>query len=229
MKKEILELEKLPIEVLPELRLLSGSHNSRAEGLCVMEAAAWLAGQPHSDAPPCVCGSLRDFLMKWNDGLPSDDDRTRLLVPLIPLIVGTNHSAALELRRRQEIWKWTLTESTPAWLEASGLHKEADALRADPSEANIFAARDSADAAWTAAWTAATASATAAAWDAAWDAATAAAWTAARTAAWDAAWTAARTAAWAAGSSAKEKLAPTVTKLQLSAVELVKRLAAMKP
>jgi hypothetical protein len=56
----------------------------------------------------------------------------------------------------------------------------------------------------------------AAAWDAAWDAAGAAAW--------DAAWDAARAAAW---DAAWDALAPTVTALQESAVDLVKRMCAL--
>ena len=34
--------------------LAHGAHDSPADGLCAMEAAAWLAGEPHSDHPACV-------------------------------------------------------------------------------------------------------------------------------------------------------------------------------
>jgi hypothetical protein len=115
-----------------------------------------------------------------------------------------------------------------------------DAIRQDAAaawDAAWDAARAAAwDAARAAAWDAAGAAARAAAWDAAGAAAGAAAWdaarAAARAAAWDAAWDAARAAAWdAAGAAAWDAagaaLAPTVTALQISAVDLVKRMCAL--
>ncbi len=48
-----------------------------------MEAAAFIAGEPWSDHPACVCPVIAAFMRSWNDGL-SDKDRNRLLLPLIP-------------------------------------------------------------------------------------------------------------------------------------------------
>ena len=31
-----------------------GAHDTREDGVCVMEAVAWYAGEDHSDAPACV-------------------------------------------------------------------------------------------------------------------------------------------------------------------------------
>ena len=69
------------------LELKSGGHSTRADGMCVMEAAAYLAGRKHGDAPPCVCPVIGAFLRNWNDNLPDDETRTRLLKPLVPLVL----------------------------------------------------------------------------------------------------------------------------------------------
>ena len=103
----------------------------------------------------------------------------------------------------------TRTKAAAAW----------DAARAAARAAAWDAARD-------AAWDAAGDAAGDAAWDAAWDAAGAAARAAAGDAAWDAARDAARAAAGdaaraAARDAARDKLAPTVTQLQDSAIALL--------
>lgn len=41
--------ERLTLEQLETLTILKGSHTTREQGLCVMEAVAWFAGEPHSD------------------------------------------------------------------------------------------------------------------------------------------------------------------------------------
>lgn len=58
-----------------------GAHFSLDDGLCVMEAVAYVAGEPWSDHPKCACPVLGAFMRAWNDGLPTDEDRTRLLRP----------------------------------------------------------------------------------------------------------------------------------------------------
>ena len=65
--------------------LKSGSH-PKPNGefaACVMEAVAYVAGVPWSDHPACTCPVITTFMVAWNDGLPSDADRTRLLLPLV--------------------------------------------------------------------------------------------------------------------------------------------------
>lgn len=39
---------------LDTIVLDKGTHDTRANGVCVMEAVAWYAGEDHSDAPACV-------------------------------------------------------------------------------------------------------------------------------------------------------------------------------
>lgn len=80
---------KLTKTLLRRLSLKRGGHESRENGLCVMEAVAWYAGREHTDHPPCVSPVIGSFLRSWNDALPTDEDRDRLLKRYVPLVVGT--------------------------------------------------------------------------------------------------------------------------------------------
>ena len=199
------------IQTLPALS--SGVHRGPNEGMCVMEAVAYVAGEPWSDHPECACPVIGAFLRAWNDGLP-DDERETLLKPLILRLVGTRNPA-LEQRRATMAADWLMREHTPAWLRLAGLTDHAAALASLPEITEfaqcpslmpaLTAAKKDASAAWAAARAAAGAAARAAAWDAARAAARAAAGAAARAAAWDAAWAAAGAAAWdAAGDAARD-------------------------
>jgi hypothetical protein len=234
--------------------LFHGSHPPNGNGTveaCVMEAVAYVAGEPWSDTPECVCPVLTAFMMAWNDGLPNNQERDRLLKPLIPRLVGTRSSKEVESRRATMAADWLIRVHTPAWLRLAKLNTQAELLEALPEITDfaqcpslmptLRAVRKDADAAgaaaraaagaaaWDtatardAAWAAAGAAAGAAAWDAAWDAAGAAAWDAAT--ARDAAWAAAQAAAWA---TAGATLAPTLAKLQQSTLELVERMINVK-
>ena len=205
------------------LRLENGSHQGPDEGVCLMEAVAWLAREPHSDDPACVCPVLGAFGRDLNDRL--DVERRQRLKPLIPALVGTASDGHAEARGFMAM-DWIVRTYTPAWLRLARLDSEADDLQSLPEIADAAtlrgaqevldaaAARDAArEAAWEAAW----AAAWAAAWDAAWDAARDAAWDAAREAAWAAAWD-------AAVASAGAPLEPTKRALQDSAVLLFRRM-----
>jgi len=203
---------------LAALVLENGAHRSPTDGLCLMEAVAWMRGVAHTDHPACVAPTIGAAGRAFNDNLPTDDIRTRLCVPLIPIIVGTATTAADEDTRAWLATDFLVREVTPSWMELAGLTATAAQLRAAPPLTNsaialgdlLRQAQHESDAA--------RAAARAAAGDAAWDAARAAAWAAARDAArdaaraaagdaaWDAArdaaWDAARAAAWAAAGAA---------------------------
>lgn len=242
---------------LEKITISHGSHPNRGDELCVMEAVAYVAGEPHGDHPACACPVITKFLINWNDDLPTDADRERLLKPLVPLLVGTKSTPEVEKRRSDLAADWLIRECAPAWLELAGLKVHAEALRMNPTLENcqaaqrasavaVAAARAAASAAgWAASRATARGAASAAGWsasravsDPAMDAASDAAWAAAKTAwtamaaASDVAWAVAKTAAWTAAGPyawvAGPALAPTVEKLQLSAVELVKRMIAVK-
>ena len=84
---------------LDTLVLDSGGHEGWEHGACVMEAVAYVAGEPHSDHPACASRVITSFCMSWNDALRSDEERDRLLKPLIPKIVGTRTTAEDEETR----------------------------------------------------------------------------------------------------------------------------------
>lgn len=95
-----------------------------------MEAAAYVAGEPHSDHPHCVSAVIAKFLRIWNDAIPDDETRTRLLVPLIPRIIGTSATEDIELRRSYLALDWLIREVVPVWLDSVRLYKNAAKLRA---------------------------------------------------------------------------------------------------
>lgn len=144
------------------LPISSGSHESLEHGACVMELVSFVAGEPWSDAPQCACPVITAFCVSWNDSL-SDDDRTRLLKPLIPLIVGTRSTKEVEERRSYMALDWLIRVFTPKWLDmVPALHEHAKALReldaiADMAGAAAAGVRVNAagDAAWAAAGAAA--------------------------------------------------------------------------
>ena len=221
--------DTLSLDMLDQIELAVGSHRGRTNGLCAMEIVAWLAGEPHSDHPQCVSPVIGAFMRSWNDSL-HDTDRTRLLRPLLPDILNTATTDEDEQRRAMMAVDWMVRSFTPLWLDAAKLTEEASTLRALPelrdmndilrAQPTIDRAKERASAAWCAAWDAAWDAARAAAWGAAWDAAG----DAARGAALYAAGDAARDAAWAA---ARNVLRPVVESCQASAVDLVRRMAAV--
>ena len=212
--------------------LKSGNTRPNEDGkACVMEAVAYVAGEPWSDHPACTCPIITAFMVSWNDALPTDADRSRLLLPLIPHLVGTRGGKALETRRATMAADWMVRVYTPAWLRLAGLAGQADLLTSLPEITAfaetpslmpvLLAVRDAASAAESAARSAARSAAMSAAESAAESAARSAAWSAARSAAESAARSAARSAAWSA-------LSGTISELQDSAVNLVIRMCAEK-
>lgn len=89
---------------LETIELLSGGHPPD-DGLCVMEAVAWLAGETHSDHPTCACPVISGFLRRLNDRLP--DDLRQQLKPLIPRLIGSRSTdRAVVLRRAHLAADW---------------------------------------------------------------------------------------------------------------------------
>lgn len=72
---------------LETLHLAKGGHDNPDDGLCLLEAAAFLAGEPHTDHPACVSPVLGVFGRELNDRL--DDTKRQQLKPLIPKLPGT--------------------------------------------------------------------------------------------------------------------------------------------
>lgn len=116
---------------LNTITLTEGAHSLRNDGVCLLEAAAWFAGEPHSDMPECVSGVLRDFGVKLNDVLP--DDRRQDLKPLIPRLVGTvtrsDDDDVLDSIREHMVLDWLVRTCVPEWLQAAGMHNHANTLK----------------------------------------------------------------------------------------------------
>jgi hypothetical protein len=201
----------------PWFPLRRGRHHSRADGVCLTEAVAWMAGEPHTDRPASLCPVLGAWGRAWNDRLPNDETRTRLLGPLVPQLVSSRSSAEIEKRRSILAFDWLIRSYTAAWLECRlELRDHAADLRALgeiasdrdlPNVQRILSrARDRASVSWdderlrrrdaaegrhqtARAWLQGT-------YAAAWDAASASGWDAARDAADRPRWAEARAAAW---------------------------------
>jgi hypothetical protein len=127
---------------LTDRHLKEGAHNSPDEGMCVMEAVAYVAGEPFGDNPQCASPTIASMMRRWNDRLRTDADRDRLLKPLIPRLVGSRGSDEIEARRDRMIREWACTEAFPRALDAAGLTEHAEKVRATPNdEAVVRAAR----------------------------------------------------------------------------------------
>ena len=107
-----MQLRELP----SDFSMVRGSNKTSGANMCVLEAVAYVSGERHSDHPRCVCPVISSFLRTWNDGLPGDVDRVRLLQPLIPDLIGTRAND-VEQRRHLLIHDWLVRESLPLWLE----------------------------------------------------------------------------------------------------------------
>jgi len=216
------------LAMLESINLRSGSHDSFDDGVCAMEMVAYLAGLPHSDKPECTCPVLATFVRSWNDGLP-DADRNRLLKPILPALVNTRSTPEVEKARGFLALDWLIREYLPMWLETmDDLHDHAAKLRAHAeivSDESAALVMDDVMAARSATGYAADSAADSAAGSAAGSAASWAAYWAADSAADSAAdWA----TYWATRLAAEAALAPTVAKLQDSAVNLIERMIAVE-
>ena len=212
--------------------LAIGKHKAYSKKMCAMEAVAYISGEPWSDAPACASPVIAAFVRRWNNALP-DADRTRLLLPLVPEIVGTRTTDADDVTRAWMATDWLVRTHVPAWLTLAGMSDHAAALAGCDPVTSGEALRQAVPLCESAR-------------SSAWYAARSAAWSAARSAAWSAAWSAAESAAGSAAESAEESaagfaaryaarsaaehgtdLAPTVAMLQASAQDLVRRMCAV--
>lgn len=113
-------------EELAVFKLQYGNHDSAEEGLCAMEAVAWLEGLPHDDHPKCTCPIIANFVREIND--MADDEQRQRLVAYLPRLVGTI-SPEYESERIRH-WSWSVaTIFAPFVLDLFKLPGHAKALR----------------------------------------------------------------------------------------------------
>jgi len=172
------------IEIPKDMTLTNGCHKSPEDGMCVMEAAAWLAGEPFSDAPKCVSVlELRRLSIRLNDAMwPSDAERTAALLPYLPRLMRATATEEQRSRIRFKLADIAVREIAVSALRGRGRTEDADRLAALPEivdretaqAAAYAAAAADADAAYAYAYADADAAAAAAADAAAYAAADAA-------------------------------------------------------
>ena len=151
------------------LNLTHGQHKSPEDGMCLMEAVAYLGGEEHSDQPECACPVISAFGRSLNDrmgvGVEGDALRAKYLVPLAEKLVGSLSTLGVEQKRAFFFADRAVRLFAPLALESAGLKEEAARLRAlneivDEKTAQDAAhaadnAADAADAASASAWVAA--------------------------------------------------------------------------
>jgi len=101
MNAELLKIKK-PTSLPEGLELRRGAGSTIAEGMCVMQATAWLAGEidKHghlTDSPECACRVVRRFVIRCNDDW-SKENRQKLIA-IIPLLIGSRASPEVESKR----------------------------------------------------------------------------------------------------------------------------------
>lgn len=129
-----------------DIRLTVGDHKSPADGLCVMEAVALFAGERHGDWPACVCPVLIEFGRVLNDTTP-DQWRTDLLLPLVPVLVGTRdplsdscgiNATGLERKRAAALLAWCVNSLEGVTRGNDEAEQHARGALADAAEALRF-------------------------------------------------------------------------------------------
>ena len=121
---------------VPDL-LYHGTHHSPEHGMCMMEAAAYVAGEPHTDHPRCVSAVIGQFCRVWNDDLGSTMNRDRLR-KWVPRVIGTNGSHEVELQRMLLVAEWLMGTAVPTWLDYADCHETGEVWRASPVDCDGY-------------------------------------------------------------------------------------------
>lgn len=113
--------------------------------MCMLEACAYVAGEPFSDHPHCVSPALGAFGRRINDRMPDDATRA-LLIPLIPRMLNTAGDGKDQARAFM-CADWAVRVVAPRALWRAGLETEATTLRLLPPLVDLetaIAGRDAA-------------------------------------------------------------------------------------
>jgi hypothetical protein len=132
---------------MPELfhqtvRLDAGRHASPDHGMCTVELASVLAGEPFSDHPKSVCPVIAAFVRSYNDRV--DAARRQDLLPFAARIVGTRGDRDTERARALRCAAWALGQR-PGLAAHAGLRRLARGhggrMRTTRTRAAAFVAR----------------------------------------------------------------------------------------
>ncbi len=120
-----MSIELVRVAAAEQFQLAPGNHATREEGLCAMEAVAWLAGLPHSDKPACTSEILAGYVRHLNDHMP-EEERHRL-VAFLPDLIGTADRELDHVLNAYLAWQ-ALHLFAPAALRAQDYEDEAELL-----------------------------------------------------------------------------------------------------
>lgn len=126
------------INAFGDLRLREGPGGDFKNGLCVMEAVAWMANEGATDHPECACPVLTSFAIRLNDRL-NDENRQQLRRLILPL-TGTRSEAHEQARRKYLVLE-TARQIVSEAFDTIGLPEHAEAFRAvkDQDELRVVA------------------------------------------------------------------------------------------
>ena len=110
------------------LSLSPGDHKTPEAGLCAMEAAAWLAGLPHSDRPRCTTEVIAAYIRYLNDTMP-DELRPRL-ISYLPRIIGIPEDD-YDYLRNEVFARYAVQVLAPAALRHAGHEDHARRLESE--------------------------------------------------------------------------------------------------
>jgi hypothetical protein len=114
-------------------------HERREDGMCIMEAVAYLAGEEHTDRPVCA-SRLIGQLCIWVNDSADDQLRNELLRPLPWRLVGTAAGIRIERKRAYMAVDWAVHFFLPLILEEGGFHEAARQLKERPHVSSSRAA-----------------------------------------------------------------------------------------
>lgn len=114
--------------LLPGGELESSSHevgyDGTPDGVCLMEAVAWVAGEEHSDHPKCACPILTDIGIEINDN--TDDSGRQRLIPAIPALIGSKTGSRRTYFKRAKLAAERVLHETLGKLDFKDLRAASD-------------------------------------------------------------------------------------------------------
>ncbi|NIJ11027.1 hypothetical protein FHU38_001371 [Saccharomonospora amisosensis] len=125
---------------LGRIVLSKGANPTRTYRLCLQEAVAWFADEPHSDRPRCVSPVLSQVGRVLGDRLP--DGKRQRLKDFVPALVDTVDDGRDDDRSRLAV-DWLVREYAPAWLRlVPQLELAAESLARRPAVLTASAAAE---------------------------------------------------------------------------------------